>query len=125
MRILPKDTMHRQHDALSFDLHKALCAKLEANPHLLAKLCERNRQHLSDSALRSSLPYTRAWEETLAKGVEAVIALATEKSEWGQVMRTCSPFVAIVDQKWRSQFLRAWNAQYKTYADICQHELFN
>lgn len=124
MQIANLDRQHRQHDAISFDLHKEMCRRLAAQPELLDKLAKRNARILKKQGRYSARIYIEAWQEAIKKGVDAVISLALEKSEWGQVMRSCSPFAVIVDQEWRLKFLREWQKKYQTYEDICKHELF-
>lgn len=113
---------HFRHDALSFDLHKALCEKLAANPEFLNDLIARNEWAINQSSGWDS--ELHKWKRTLKRGVEATISLACEKSERGQVMRSRSPFAAIVDQEWRLDFLDEWRGKWPTLESLRRHELF-
>jgi hypothetical protein len=105
---------HYLHDWRSLDIHRLLGERLKNNPGLLTRLKEQ-------FALWDALPhgsqmkaeYRQAWLNAVDAGVDAVYALATEDSERGQVLRSCSPFgVLWASPGERLAFMRAWQKQY-------------
>lgn len=117
-----RDFCHMQRDAQSYDMHAALCEKLRGDPSLLRKLAEHNAWLTTRHPY--SLPWLSRWRGAIMLGVGEVIRTALAKTDLGQVMRSCSPFSVITDQKWRHMFLREWNKKYATHEDIRRHPLF-
>ena len=100
---------HREIDTLSYDMHVFLSQRLRRRPDLLPRLEQCVERWLELPTSQSGAPYMREWLETLRHGSEAAIALATEQSERGQVLRKCSPFGTLWEspqERW--QFLRDW-----------------
>ena len=57
---------------------------------------------------KGSHGYTQAWLEAVRSGYEAVETLALQKTDYGQVIRSCSPFSCLWDDKERMIFLKKW-----------------
>lgn len=58
------------------------------------------------------MAYWLEWQKLIEQGIEAVISLALEPTERGQVMRSCSPFGVL----WRSptgrwEFIEVWRSK--------------
>ena len=58
------------------------------------------------------MAYWLEWQKNIEQGIEAVIGLALESTERGQVMRSCSPFGVL----WRSpterwEFIEIWRSK--------------
>lgn len=117
-----KDFCHMQRDAQSYDMHVALCEKLREDPSLLGKLAEHNARLMREHP--RSLPWLSRWRGAIMLGVDEVVRVASAKTDLGQVMRSCSPFSIIADQKWRHVFLQKWNRKYATHENIRRHPLF-
>ena len=91
---------HARIDARSLAMHRAIAAKLIANPDLLA-IAHDNLKRWATTAGRSQ-PYSDAWAELLTKPLHELVALMQEDSEFMRAMRQCSPFagVLLVQERW-------------------------
>ena len=104
---------HELHNRRSLDMHRLLTERLRKNPGLLPQLKARIEYWDSlpyGSQMKSE--YRQAWLDAIAAGVEAVCALATENSDRGQVLRSCSPFGSLwTSADERLAFMRAWGEE--------------
>lgn len=107
-----KDFGHSSLDSLSLAYHIFAAFKLKANPCLLARLQERNNASMQNLAIRSSYPYFKKWAEIIDEGIESVVSTCLERSDHGQVMRSCSPVVAIISQSERTQIMEIWQQKH-------------
>ncbi len=99
---------HSKIDTLSFAMHLHLATRLSKNPLLLADMKKCVDTWLKSEKCPGSTGYLQQWLDAIEKGPEAVISLATETSEQGQVLRSCSPFGVIWTPKERWEFIRQW-----------------
>ena len=92
---------HARIDARSLGMHRAIAAKLLADPALLA-IASDNLARWTTSAGRSQ-PYADAWGELLAKPIEELVALIQEDTEFMRAMRQTSPFAGVLNprERWR------------------------
>ena len=98
---------HERRYQRSLAMHRFLCQRLKDNPELLPEL--RKRQESYNRNSDCSPKYLKAWTEAIDKGIAGVLALALEDSEWGQVIRSCSPMAFLwKNPKERLIFLKEW-----------------
>lgn len=92
---------HARIDARSLAMHRAIAAKLLANPDLLA-IARDNLTRWTTSAGRSQ-PYVDAWGKLLDKPIEELVALIQEDTEFMRAMRQTSPFAGVLTprERWR------------------------
>ena len=91
---------HRRIDARSLAMHRAIAAKLRADPSLLA-IAHDNLERWSKERGRSQ-PYWDAWREILKRPLEEVLAIMVEDSERMTAMRQSNPFPGILtpQERW-------------------------
>lgn len=97
---------HARIDARSLAMHRAIAAKLIANPGLLA-IAHDNLKRWATNAGRSQ-PYSDAWAELLTKPLHELVALMQEDSEFMRAMRQCSPFAGVLLAKERWEIYDAF-----------------
>ncbi len=96
-----------ENDGLSYCMHVFLCARLRQHSEMLPVLEKWLLLH-NDTC---SQEYTQAWLDAVRSGYEAVAALALQKTDFGQVIRSCSPFCCLwddEDDEERMVFLKKW-----------------
>jgi len=105
----------RREDERSLWLNYALAAKLVADPDGVIERAKKRLQRLR-SIHRHSGRWFDLWEDALNDGPPAVLAIMTDRSDLGQVMRSSSPIIGIglLGEEERMQVLNAfrayWNA---------------
>jgi hypothetical protein len=57
-------------------------------------------------------PYLEEWAGLLDRGLDALLAVATEDTERARALRQSSPFTRILSPAERHRFLRAWRASH-------------
>lgn len=87
-------------------MHRAIAAKLMADPSLLA-IAYHNLRRWTASAGRSQ-PYLDAWGQLLVKPICDLAALIQEDSEWMRAMRQASPFAGVLSPKERWEIYDAF-----------------
>jgi hypothetical protein len=92
-------TGHRRIDRRSLAMHRAIAAKLRADPSLLA-IARENLDRWSQRQGRSQ-PYLDAWRELLNGPLEELLALMVEDSEKMTAMRQSNPFPGILTPRER------------------------
>ncbi len=100
---------HKDQDQRSLDIHRFLAARLQEEPHRLADLRAQWEYWLGLPHFSCSELYSNAWLTAIDKGVDAVVRLATDSSDFGQAVRQCSPMGVLwrsPKERWR--FLREW-----------------
>lgn len=108
---------HSQIETLSFAMHLHLATRLRQDPILLAKMKTCIDSWLASGRCAGSTEYLREWLDAIQKGSNAVVSLATDTTERGQVLRSCSPFGVIWNNpKERWDFIRQWKDSHS-----CQH----
>jgi len=88
----------------SLALHEAVASELRAHPELL----ERARRKVDEWLARGgrSAPLLARWRELLARPVEDVIAVLTERSDDAAWLRKVSPFAGVLSPQARLKILR-------------------
>lgn len=98
---------HEHLDERSLAMHRLVAEKLRREPALF----DRVRQTLARWRVQvapATQPYVRAWEAVVAEGLEAALAVATERSQRAAALRQSSPFAAVLTPSERFAFLKAW-----------------
>lgn len=104
---------HRLHDRLSLSMARYLCERLAGQPELLQKVRD-HLAYLETLELQCRAEYRQAWIDAVNSGVEAVIALATEESDWGQAIRSCSPLGPLWESpRERLTFITEWKKKHR------------
>ena len=91
---------HRRIDRRSLELHRAIAAKLKADPALL-EIARENLTRWCASRGRSQ-PYFDAWQEILSRPLADILALLEEDSEHMDAMRQATPFAGVLEpaERW-------------------------
>jgi hypothetical protein len=91
---------HERNDQRSLALHRAIAAKLRANPALL-DIARENLERWSEMNSRSQ-PYFDAWREVLDRPLDEVIDLILDESERMTAMRQTTPFAGVLtpQERW-------------------------
>jgi hypothetical protein len=91
---------HPRIDRRSLALHRAIAAKLRADPSLL-EIASSNLDRWSLANGRSQ-PYWDAWREILRLPLPAILELLEEESERMTAMRQATPFAGVLDphERW-------------------------
>ncbi len=85
---------HGKNDLYSLRLHKAIVAKLRANPDVVlekAKATLELRRHRPNEAY-----YVREWERLLYGPLETLLATMVDESEYATALRQATPFSGIL-----------------------------
>jgi hypothetical protein len=104
---------HHEIDATSLELHRAVARKVRQHPELLAH-AKNNLARWRKDVERgdaSSRPYLEAWERLMSRGVEAVLAAATQESEDATALRHVSPFAGVLTQEERLAIIQQRRAK--------------
>jgi hypothetical protein len=91
---------HQRIDQRSIALHRAIAAKLRANPELIA-IARDNLDRWSLVVPRSK-PYFDAWREILNRPLAEMLELLTDESEQMTALRQATPFAGILEpaERW-------------------------
>jgi len=91
---------HQRIDRRSLALHRAIAAKLLANPELL-EIARANLDRWSLAGGRSQ-PYWDAWREILKRPLPELLQLIVEESERMTAMRQATPFAGVLEpaERW-------------------------
>lgn len=92
----------------SLDLHRAVAAKLRADPSLLDKA----RRTLARWRAEGSHPLWDVWQTVLDQGMDATLAVMSDPSEHGASMRKAAPFPGILTEVERLQILSDWRERH-------------
>lgn len=103
-----KDYGYDHTDRLSLIYHVFASKKLSEDKSLMKKLIERNNSCMENEMIANSSCYLKKWKKILEDGVDSTINMFLERSDEGQVMRSCSPAVAIITQEERQEILCAF-----------------
>ncbi len=92
---------HALAEARSLALHCAVCARLEADPHLLDVV--RGRLDLWSSDPTKPQHYVRRWRELIDGPTDELRAALTQDDADARALRQASPFAGIIDprERWR------------------------
>ena len=85
---------HQRIDRRSLALHRAIAAKLRAEPALIAIALD-NIERWSRAGGRSQ-PYWDAWREILSRPLPEILDLLGEQSERMTAMRQATPFAGVL-----------------------------
>lgn len=103
---------HQDHDKRSLDIHRFLMCRLQEQPHRLADLQAQWDYWLGLKNFSCAPRYVEAWQTAIQQGVDAVVSLATDETDWGQAIRQCSPAGVLwgsPQERWK--FMKQWNAE--------------
>jgi hypothetical protein len=91
---------HDRIDRRSLALHRAIAAKLRANPALL-EIARDNIERWSMARGRSQ-PYWDVWREILNRPLEEILQLLEEETERMTALRQATPFAGILEpaERW-------------------------
>ncbi len=97
-------------DFRSLALHKLVVEKVRANPELFETI-KRTNAHFGKVYSASSMIYFHEWNKLIEEGLEAVLDMALETTEFAATMRSASPFGGILSEKERLAFLADWKSK--------------
>lgn len=97
-------------DRKSLCLHQLVEQKIRSNPALFAKARVALERSIANAG-PSGLIYMIQWINIFDCGIEEALAVAVEETERGQVLRSASPFVCILDDCERQEFYRKWSSK--------------
>lgn len=96
-------------DRRSLRLHQAIAAKLRSNPQLLDPVRARIDVWVQQGRGRRDLRYRLEWQKAVNAGLDAVLLIALDEGERGQVMRTCAPLAGVLSEDERQMVVQqAW-----------------
>lgn len=104
---------HQQLDERSLAMHRMVADKIRRDPALF----EQARATLGrwrSIVSSSTQPYLIDWERAMDAGVEVCLALAVENSQRATALRQSSPFVTVLSNKERFDFLRDWKRAHES-----------
>jgi hypothetical protein len=90
---------HERVERRSLALHRAIAAKLRADPGLL-EIARQNIRNWSSNGSNSQ-PYLDTWRELLNLPLEELPTLIQEDSPWMTELRQSNPFAGILEPKER------------------------
>lgn len=102
---------HQQIDARSLALHQLIATRLRSEPALFEH-CKRTLARWQTSVSASSQPYLQRWEQLFEEGLDASLNMATDNSQLATALRQCSPFVRVLTNTERWDFLNQWNSDH-------------
>jgi hypothetical protein len=106
----------RYRNKLSLELHRAIAAKLRADPRLLDRVRKNVRVHRArvEGGHANERVYTERWEHLVARGLDAVLEAALAEGDEAETLRSVSPFAGILTEAERaavaSQVTRKYEA---------------
>ncbi len=102
------DGRHALLEARSLALHRAVAARLLADPRVLERARARVCTWLAQGSVAPR--WAAAWREALAAPPERVAALLCDDSERARALRQTSPFAGVLDPRARWAIWRAVRA---------------
>jgi len=93
-------------------MHVYLFARLRDNPDRLLDLRATWNYWLSLPNFSCGKPYVDGWIKAIDEGLDAVEKLIRDEGDWGQVMRSCSPFGVLWNspqERW--EYIRWWKRE--------------
>lgn len=105
----------RREDERSLWLNIALAAKLVADPEPIIAAAKERLQWLRGPDTVHTEPYFQQWEDALDAGPDAVLAIMTDRSERGQVLRSASPMtgLGLLDPQERTKILTSHRSHWR------------
>jgi hypothetical protein len=100
---------HQEIDQRSLEMHKLICTKIRANPHLFV-LVHDTLKRWSVIVSANSQPYIAEWQRLVDAGLETCLQAAVEDSERGAELRQSSPFTRILTNQERFGFLKNFSS---------------
>lgn len=91
--------LHRLAEERSLALHRAVAARLIADPALVERARERVREWVASG--RIHVEYAEAWTRILGAPVEDVARAITDESEAARALRQTTPFAGVVPPRER------------------------
>ncbi len=93
--------LHRLSEERSIAYHRAIAARLEEDPTLLARARARVRAWLA--APGGAPHYARAWDEILARPLVEIAAFLVDPGEHARELRQSTPFAGALPprERWR------------------------
>lgn len=107
--------MHEDIDARSLALHQLIADKIRRDPSLFL-VSSAVIQRWRALVCPATHPYLDQWQQLIDSGMEACLDFATQNSEHARAMRQSSPFVGILSNKERFEFLKNWSQRRATAA---------
>jgi len=98
---------HMQIDQRSLYLHRLVAEKLRREPWLFDN-ARATLARWRTIVAPNSQPYLREWERIFDMGMDAALAVATERSERADALRQSSSFCGILTNQERIAFFRQW-----------------
>ncbi len=95
-------------EARSIHVHKIVGEMIARDPSELERAKGILLRWIGDGT-SASQPYFAAWLKTIEAGLDACVTQMLDTSEWGDVMRSCSPFECLLSADQRRDVL----AKYK------------
>jgi hypothetical protein len=102
---------HQQIDARSLALHQLIAARLRSEPTLFEN-CKSTLTRWRSSVSTNTQPYLQRWEQLFEEGLEPSLNMATDNSQLATALRQCSPFVRVLTNTERWNFLNQWNSDH-------------
>lgn len=93
----------RLQELRSLEYHRKVAERLRADPSLIEIARKRVQRWHEGGQLHPQ--YAAAWDEVLARPLEAILAFLVEDNDQAQTLRHVSPFAAFLDYRER---LRIW-----------------
>ena len=97
----------------SIDLHRAIAARLRADPERVLAGARRNLARMIARTGASSQPL-REWGVLLDRPVQALVPLLTDPDPWARELRHVTPFAGVLSAGDRAQ-------AYRTFAEVERH----
>lgn len=98
---------HTNIDKRTLAMHQLAVAKIRANPILFNRIPKTLTRWQSLVCPRS-LTYLAEWQRLIDMGIDQVLRVAVEDSEYATALRQSSPFCGILTHQERTDFLRSW-----------------
>lgn len=99
---------HQEIDARSLAMHQLVAQKVRQDP-VLFEHARRTLARWRQTVSVHSQPYLEQWEHLFNQGMDASLAVAVEDSERATALRQSSPFVGLLTEGERLNFLITWN----------------
>ena len=102
---------HLELDERSLAMHRLVADKVRANACLLDEAQAILKRWHSTVSPRTFV-YLDEWQRLLDQGVDAVLAVATQDTQYAAALRQASPLACLLTNQERFVFLRAWKEQH-------------
>jgi hypothetical protein len=99
---------HQEIDQRTRAIHLLIAEKIRQNPLLLEKAKD-TIARWQKIVCNRSLPDLHEWDQLIDQGVDVCLAVITSESEHATALRQSSPFVGILTNRERFEFLKAWS----------------